>query len=256
MNLRLRDKTFLVTGATSGFGHSVSGRLLAEGAKIIVVARTESKIREMERASDAVTGIVGDVTQSDILNKIEELVNNITIDGAFINAGGPPAGGFFDLNLEDWDKGFDLVIRWKVDLIKRLLPVFLKQKYGRLVFLESASVKQPIENLILSNSLRMSIIGLIKSLTCEIAGEGVTINTIAPGYHKTQAVDRLINKAAEKQSISTDQAAKQLENRIPVGKAGDPDKLASLAAWLLSEESEFVTGQIFYLDGGIIRASL
>jgi 3-oxoacyl-[acyl-carrier protein] reductase len=178
------------------------------------------------------------------------------LHGDFVNAGGPPAMTIGETGISDWDSGYRLLIRWKIDLILRLLPRFTAKGYGRILFSESSSIKQPVENLVLSNSLRMTIAGFSKSLAQEYAPSGITSNLIAPGYHNTKAVERLYVKKSEKEGISIEEAKKKVEERIPMGKAGDPGDFASLACWLLSPLSQFVTGQVYALEGGAVKGTL
>jgi 3-oxoacyl-[acyl-carrier protein] reductase len=155
--------------------------------------------------------------------------------------------------MNDWDTAYYSLFRWKVELTKMLLPKFREQGYGRILYLESSSVKQPIENLVLSTSLRLGIVGFAKTLSEETADIGVTVNILAPGFHDTQALNRLLAKKAESGNISEDEAKNKFIQKIKVGKLGNPDELASIAVWLLSEESGYITGQTISVDGGVIK---
>jgi len=176
------------------------------------------------------------------------------LSGVVINAGGPPAKSFITTNITDWDDAYESILRWKVKITKELLPIFQEQKFGRLLYIESASVKQPIDNLILSNSLRLAVVGFVKSLSREVGDQGITMNIIAPGYHATPAMDRLFKKRSESQGISTSEAKTEFEKEILTGKMGDPDDLASLATWLLSNHSKYITGQTITIDGGLVKS--
>ena len=141
-------------------------------------------------------------------------------------------------------------------LVKRLLPLFLQRKYGRILFSESVSIKQPVENLVLSNSLRMAVAGMAKTLALEVAAKGITVNVIGPGFHDTSAVDRIFARKSELGGISPEEARKAVVEQIPAGMMGKPEDFASLAAWLLSPLAGFVTGQVITPDGGANRYSL
>jgi len=257
MDLRISNQLFIVTGATSGLGRAVLESLTDEGAEVIAVARREQVLEEMrDKNPGVITILAGDVTDPGITDKLMPLVEGRELHGVFVNAGGPPAMTIDETDISDWDRGYRLLIRWKIDLVLRLLPKFKDRGYGRILFSESSSIKQPVENLVLSNSLRMTIAGFSKSLAQEYAAAGVTSNLIAPGYHNTKAVERLYVKKSEKDGISMEEARKKVEERIPMGKAGDPGDFASLACWLLSPLSQFVTGQVYALEGGAVKGTL
>jgi len=256
MNLQLNDKLFLVGGATAGFGNAISRALIAEGAKIIAVARNAERLGEFaSEFPQNIEAINGDITDPEIISEIVDYVGDRRLDGMVVNAGGPPAKSFLETTLEDWDTAYFSVMRWKVDLVKAFLPKFQKQKYGRLLFVESISVKQPVENLVLSNSFRLAVVGFVKTLSQEVAKEGITANILAPGYHDTEAVKRVLNKKAEVSGLSYQEAKNAIEKTIPIGRMGQPDEFASLAIWLLSPLSGYITGQTISVDGGVMMGS-
>lgn len=251
MNLQIKNKRFIVCGASGGFGYAVAKALLKEGAKIISIARSDKSLKEFEKNfSDAIQNIKGDLTEEKTLDEILNVIGDNFLDGIFVNAGGPPPKSVEETKMKDWDQAYQLVFRWKVDLVKRLLPKFKEQQYGRIVFLESMSVKQPVENLVLSTSLRLAVVGFAKTLAQETAQNGITANVLGPGYHDTQAMQRLYKIRAEEQGISVEKARNSFEKEVPVGKMGEAAELSSLALWLLSPLSRYVTGQTFSVDGG------
>lgn len=257
MDLNLSTKTFIVCGASSGFGLSVTKLLLTEGAAVIAIGRDENKLKEL---TDGYKGNIetfqGDLTQSQTIAKLLKHTEKQDISGILVNAGGPPALKFMETSLGDWDNAYNQLLRWKVELTKAFIPRFTQKKYGRFVYIESSSVKQPIENLVLSTSLRLSVVGMVKTLSQETTEKGITFNILAPGYHTTPAIERLLDKKAKDEHISKNVARKQLEEQLPLKKAGNPDYFASLAVWLLSPLSEYVTGQVYAVDGGVIKGTL
>jgi len=253
MDLKLKDKNFIVGGAGSGFGKSIAKSLAEEGATVLAVTRTGSKLQEMlKQFPENIHLLEGDITTDEIQGKIIEWTKGKKLSGALINAGGPPAGGYFDIGMTDWEEGWRVVVKWKIALTQKLIPLFLKENYGRLVFIESISVKQPVQNLILSNALRPAIVGFAKTLSQEVAEKGITVNVLAPGMHATPALERLFVKKSELEKISYEEAKLSFEQDIPVGKMATADEMASLALWLLSPLSRYVTGQTITHDGGAV----
>ncbi|MGC9343354.1 MAG: SDR family oxidoreductase [Bacteroidales bacterium] len=254
MDLNLKDKSFIVCGASSGFGRAVTLNLIQEGAHVIAIARDKKKLSELERdGKGRIEIFTGDVSDEKTINRFFSEINLDKVTGALINAGGPPAMKFNETKIKDWDDAYNTLVRWKVLFSMKLIPFLKEKKYGRLVYIESASVKQPIENLVLSNSLRMAVVGMVKSLSQDLIKEGITLNILAPGYHETHAVERLVKKQSETHSISYEEAKQKITHAIPAGKMGSHMGFGSLATWLLSEKSSYVTGQTISIDGGVIQ---
>lgn len=254
MDLKISDHRFIVCGASSGFGRAIAEQLLAEGAAVITIARREDKLAELkDKFGDKVTVIAGNLLVEDTHNDIEAAIGNNSIHGVVINAGGPPALTPLETAIYDWDKAYKKVMRWKIDLSLRLVSYFINNNYGRMLFIESQSVKQPIPKLVLSNSFRAGVVGFAKSLSQEVATQGVTVNVLAPGSHDTPAIDRVIRKEEEDSDKTFEEIKKAMETSIPVGRFGKAGEIASLAAWLLSPHASYVTGQTISHDGGSIQ---
>ena len=257
MDLNLNGALFVVTGSTSGFGKAIAEQLINEGAHVIINARGEEKLEALhQKYHDKTTILAGDITTDAVISDLIRKVHGKKLHGIVINAGGPPAKSFINTEITDWDNAYEKLLRWKVKLTQELLEKFQEQEYGRILFIESAAVKQPIENLILSNSLRMAVVGFAKTLSQEVAHQGITCNILAPGYHATPAMERLFANKSLLLGISSEDAKKEFEKETKVGHLGDPDDFGSLAVWLLSPHSRFITGQTISIDGGLVRGSM
>ncbi|GAB7088525.1 SDR family oxidoreductase [Marinifilum fragile] len=253
MDLNIKDQLFVVCGATSGFGAAVLKYLVQDGAKVIAIARGRNKLIELEKAyPNSIQSFCADITASENIQLLLDKIDNRKLSGVFVNAGGPPAMKTLETKIEDWDNAYHQLLRWKVELTQALVPLMIKESYGRVVFLESSSVKQPIDNLVLSTSLRLAVVGFVKTLSQEIADSRVTLNIIGPGYHETPAINRLLDKKAEQENITVQEAKNKIASGIRMKRMGDPDDLGQLAAWLLSPASGYISGQTISVDGGQI----
>ncbi len=251
MDLQIEGKKYLITGASAGLGKAVATALMEQGAKVWLAARNERALEELMLTRPGQIHIMaGDVTDSAFLKRLGDSLPP-DLYGVFINAGGPPAKTIQETTLADWDEAYSLVLRWKIELTQIILPRFIALKRGRFLFSESASINVPVANLVLSNSYRMAVLGFVKTLVKELPVADITANVIAPGYHDTQALNRLFNKMATQNNISAEEARAIIRSKVPVGRFGEPGDFASLAAWLLSPLAGFASGQIFALDGGV-----
>jgi len=254
MDLQISEQRFIVCGASSGFGEAIAKQLLIEGASVVLVARRGDLLREKFSHFNEKTEIVeGSLIYSETLDKIEKSARSTPLQGILFNAGGPPTGTPLQTEMDDWDAAWHLVMRWKVDLALRLAPIFRDNNYGRMLFIESRSIKEPIPSLTLSNAFRAGVAGFAKSLAREVAPHGVTVNILAPGAHKTPAIDRVIKNNSSVRGVSYEKAEEEMKQSIPVGRMGTAEELASLASWLLSPHSGYVTGQTLSHDGGAIQ---
>ncbi len=257
MNLGIQNQWFIVGGASSGFGKATAEKLIEEGANVLAIARNSQPLLAFQsKYPENFIILAADLSKPDTLKMLNDSFDLSKFSGAFINAGGPPAMRVMDSKLSDWDDAYHLLLRWKVALTQMLIPYFIQNNYGKLVFVESVSVKQPVENLVLSNSLRMAMVGFVKTLSQEMAGKNIFMNIMAPGYHDTPAVQRIFRKKAELSGISIEEAKQNLLSHIPTGVMGNAGDFASLAIWLLSPLSNYVNGQTIAIDGGASRGSL
>ncbi|MBX9734696.1 MAG: SDR family NAD(P)-dependent oxidoreductase, partial [Chitinophagaceae bacterium] len=200
MNLQLNNQLFIVGGATSGFGKAITQQLLAEGARVIAIARTASSLTELYAGNPMVHFVVADlgVDTNTAIDACKKYIGAQQLHGIVINAGGPPAKTVLETTLSDWDHAYQLLLRWKVAFTQAFIPQMIAAGYGRIVFIESYTVKQPAENLVLSNSLRAAVVGMVKTLSQEVAKTGVTLNIMGPGSHNTPAINRIYKNKAEK----------------------------------------------------------
>lgn len=255
MDLKIKDQLFIVGGATSGFGKAIAQALISEGAHIIAIARNPDKLQELKAtAPGQVEMVSGDITKPALLETIAATIGNRQLHGMLVNAGGPPAKTFLETTLEDWDNAYQNILRWKVAITQAVIPNMKDYHYGRIVYIESSSVKQPLENLVLSNSIRLAVVGFVKTLSQEIAKTGITLNVMGPGSHDTPAIERIYQKKAEQTGLSAAETRQQGIQQIPAGALGRPEDFASLAVWLLSPASRYITGQTITVDGGIVKS--
>lgn len=255
MDLKIVNNYFIVCGAGAGFGRAIAEQLAENGAYVLVISRTEEKLVSLVNSYPAnIEYICGDIMTDTIQQNALGWVGERKLSGIVFNAAGPPAGGVDGVDMGKWDEAWLNIVRWKINFVYKLLPYFRKQKYGRMLFIESVSVKEPVANLVLSNAMRPAIVGFASTLSQEVAGDGITVNILAPGYHNTAAMERLFVKKAELEGITLSEAKKAFEKDIPVGAMGEPHEMATLASWLLSPLSRYVTGQTITHDGGMVRS--
>ena len=255
MDLELKNRFFIICGAGSGLGNATAIRLAQEGAQVLAIARTKEKLEKLCNSfPDNIEAFCGDLFRADFIQELHEHVDNRRVDGILVNAAGPPAKQALETTIDDWDEAYRTVVRWKIQLIDPIVRKMMVAGYGRILFLESISTKQPVENLVLSNSLRLAIVGYAKTLSQETAHKGVTVNVIAPGYHDTAAMQRLIEKKMSSEMMTYHDALQFFENLPPVRRMGKPDEFAMLACWLLSPVSGYITGQTFSVDGGLVKS--
>ena len=256
MDLQLENKLFLVGGATSGLGKAIVIQLIAEGAKVIAAARTKAKLQELQQLSDQIEIVAGDLSEASVLTAILSKIGDRVLTGAVINSGGPPAMPVLDTKLSDWDAAYRTVVRWKIALTQSLLPKMMAQHYGRLLYIESVSTKQPVENLVLSNAMRLAVTGYVKTLSQEIGASGVTLNILGPGYHATQRMENLFATNSALKGLPEAVIRKTFSEQTAVKQIGNPADFASLAVWLLSPYSRYITGQTITVDGGLVKGTM
>lgn len=261
MDLQLKGRTAIVLASTKGLGRATAFSLATEGANVVISGRDEAALQtvadELLRETDRKPlAVAADVTKSaEIAQLVEKTVEKFgTVDILITNAGGPPAGAFDQMTDEHWQQAFELNLLSVIRSIRAVLPVMRKQQFGRIVNFASSSFKQPLDNLILSNTFRTGIVGLAKTLATELGPDGILINTVGPGRIGTERVAYIDSVCAEKIGQSAEEVRKQIEATIPLGRYGDPDEFARVITFLASPANSYVTGQSILVDGGLVKA--
>jgi 3-oxoacyl-[acyl-carrier protein] reductase len=262
MDLKLKDKRTLVTGSSRGLGHATALVLAKEGCKVAVNGRDEARIKsvaeKMGRDTGAqVVGLAGDVSLVDMPEKlIKQTVDSFGgLDILITNAGGPQPGSIDSLDEAAWQKGIDLCLMLHVRLIKAALPYLRKSDSASVLTVTSMSVKQPISNLLLSNSIRSATIGLTKSLALELGREGIRFNSILPGWTETERVTELMTARAAANSSTVEEETRRQSELSPLGRLGQPEEFANAAAFLVSPAASYITGVMLNVDGGMYKGT-
>lgn len=262
MDLGLKGKVALVAASSGGLGYATALQLAKEGAKVMLTSRSEERLASAAANITSETGNSNVTFQAADLSRkedIEELYQVLAsrfgqADVLITNAGGPPPGNFESVNEAGWEIGFQLTLMSVVRLVQGALPHMKEQKFGRVVHFTSSSIKQPIDNLILSNTFRAGIAGLSKSLALELAPYNILVNTLGPGRVATDRITFLDQAAADRQGIDISEVVVQSQASIPIGRYGKPEEFAVMAAFLASPLNGYVTGQAILVDGGLVRS--
>ena len=261
MDLGIKNRVALVAASSMGLGKAIAFQLSREGSRVAICARGKERLLKTrdEIASETggqVKALVADVTDR---NQVSKLVKNVveemgTIEILVCNAGGPPSGMADEFSLDDYQKALELNLLSTVNLCYEVIPLMKKQKWGRIINMVSISAKQPIETLILSNTARAGVLGFSKSLSNQLAPYEITVNSVCPGYIKTERVEDLAKSFEKKGKGTTKDFYSNIENDIPLGRLGRPEEIAQAVAFLASERASYITGVALQIDGGYIKA--
>ena len=261
MDLGLKGKVALVAAASTGLGRAVAEELAAEGSSLILCARGEERLiatcDEIRESTGAeILAVAADLSlQADIERIVVEGMKRFTqIDILVTNTGGPPAGKFESLSREDWENATRDLLMSVMELTKLVLPGMKERRWGRVLNITSIAVKQPVDNLMLSNSIRSAVTGFARTLANEVADHGVTVNNIMPGYTATERVNELAQTLAEREGVASADIRARWESEIPMRRLGHPKEFAALAAFLVSERASYITGSSIAVDGGWIKS--
>ncbi|HVT44061.1 MAG TPA: SDR family oxidoreductase [Thermoanaerobaculia bacterium] len=259
MDLGIAGRRAFVAGSSSGIGKACAELLAREGVRLFLTARGEQHLAETAREIGS-TGV-------DVSWHAADLSTEAGVDSAFDaalatmggvdilinNAGGPKGGKFSSLSDADWERAVALTLMSTVRLTRRALPGMQQRSWGRIITIASTSVKQPIEGLLLSNSIRLAVVGFAKTLTTEIAGKGITINTVAPGYTATDRLGHLAAARAKEEGVEPEEIYRRWAEETPLRRIGTAAEIAAAVAFLASEPAAYINGVTLAVDGGRIK---
>ena len=261
MDLGIKDRVALVAAASKGIGFAAARELALEGARVFLCSRDEQRASEAaqkihEETGASVAGIGADVTDDQSVQQFVNLARQRAgrIDILITNAGGPPAGTFNQADLDMFRSAFELNALSAIRLAKLVLPGMIAQKWGRIINITSISAKQPIDGLILSNTVRAGLTGWAKTVATEVAADNVTVNNVAPGYTLTERQEALAEARSKTLGKSKDEIIQTWATQAPIGRIGKPEEIAAAIAFLASERASYITGVTLQVDGGWVKS--
>lgn len=260
MDLGLRGRVALVAGSSRGLGRALAEELAAEGATLVLCARGAAALDEAAQAIRRASGAAVHTVAADLgepgagTRVVEEAIARAgRVDILVTNSGGPPPGSFDALTPAQWDAAVGLILSAVIEMVRAALPGMRERRWGRILNITSITAKQPVENLMLSNTLRAAVTGFARTLANEVATSGVTVNNILPGFTRTERVTELAEVNAAREGITVAEAMARFERQIPMARLAEPREFAAVAAFLVSERASYLTGQSVAVDGGWIR---
>ncbi|MBE0686202.1 MAG: SDR family oxidoreductase [Anaerolineaceae bacterium] len=263
MDLQLAGKVIFIAGSSQGLGYATAEALLNEKAILIINGRNQDKLKlAAEKLHQKTNGSVfpfpGNVTDVNFSSKLFDFVKSKfgKLDVLITNSGGPTPGAFESISDESWYGAFELSFLCHVRLIRTMLPLLRLSETPNVLTVTSYSVKQPIPNLILSNSIRAATVGLTKTLALELGKDGIRFNSILPGWTKTERVESLMENRAQLNNSSVDEEIKKQALESPLGRMAKPEEFAYVAAFLVSPRASYLTGTMLSVDGGMIKGIL
>ena len=257
MDLGIRGRVAFIAGGSQGLGRAVATQLGKEGVKLVICALDDPElpkaVEEIRAETGAeIIGVAADLTDSEqAKNFIRKGIAHFgTADILVNNAGGPPSKTFLEIDEELWTRGFRLNLLSTITMTREIVPVLVEKRWGRIINMTSISVKQPIDGLILSNTIRSGVVGLAKTLSNELAPHNITVNNICPGYTMTERVRTLSIAVAQKESKTPEEIVASWTSTIPMGRLGKPEDFGALVAFIASEHAGYITGASIPIDGG------
>ncbi len=260
METGLRNRAVIVAASSTGMGRATAEAFAAEGARVAMCARnpetleaTAGEIRKKYQAEVFTRPL--DVTDASAVHLFVEAVAKKfgRVDVCVANAGGPPAKNFLSLAPEEWQKAVELNFLSVVSFARAVIPYMQKNQWGRFLTITSVSVKQPIADLVLSNAVRASVVGLVKSLANEFGKDGILVNNVAPGYTATERLKELAGTRALAAGVGEKEIYERWAADVPVRRLGRPEEIADTIVWLASDRASYITGQTILVDGGIYK---
>jgi 3-oxoacyl-[acyl-carrier protein] reductase len=263
VDLGLGDKIALVAASSRGLGRAIAEEFGAEGAALVMCARGDEELQHVaaqirEKSGVRVVAIAADLADPRGVDAVTEaaLREFGRVDILVTNAGGPPPGAFESHTPEAWRAAYALTLESTVNMVRAVLPGMKQRRWGRILNVTSIAVKQPVQDLILSNSLRAAVTGFARTLANEVGAFNITVNNLMPGYTRTARLDQLAKKIAQTENVDESKAEERWTAEIPLGRLGEPREFAALAAFLASERASFITAQSIAVDGGWIKSLL
>lgn len=262
MDLKLKNKVALVTASSKGIGKSVAEILIKEGCKVVICSSNQQNLIEAAKDIKESCGIeplwgICDVSNPNDIIEIVKMTKNQfgDIDILVNNCGGPIPGTFDNLDDSNWLDAVDQVLLSVVRLTREVLPGMKAKKWGRIINITSKSVKQPIDNLMLSNSLRSAVTAFSKTLSNEVGKFNITVNNVAPGFTLTSRLYELALVKEKATGVSHEEVLAEMANSVPLKRLGSPDEVASMVVFLASEQAGYTTGTTIQVDGGAIKST-
>ncbi len=261
MDLQLKGKTVLVTASSTGIGKAIADGFAAEGANLAICSR--SRVKLIEAANDIKNkysvepfwGVCDLNSKKDIETFYNAVVSNVgKVDILVNNCGGPVPGYFLELPEESWDDAYKQVLLSVTRFIHLVLPDMISNQWGRIINVTSVAVKQPVHNLVLSNSFRAAVTGLAKTLSTELANKNITVNNVAPGYTLTHRLYELAVNRAKTSGKSHEEILTEMAKDVPMNRLGSPEEIAAVVIFLASKQASYVTGTTIQVDGGAIKS--
>jgi 3-oxoacyl-[acyl-carrier protein] reductase len=260
MDLGLRGKSVVVAASSEGIGRAAAELFAAEGARVAMCSRDAGKL---EAAAGDIRSAHGGNVFAEVLDVTDEAAigrfiakaaeRHSGVDVCVSNAGGPPAKMFLETTPEEWQRAFELNLMSTISFAHAVIPWMQKRRWGRIITVTSVSTRQPVPDLIYSNTIRAGVLGLVKSLSNQFGRDGITVNNVAPGYTLTARMRDLITKRASAAGISDEACLDQIVAQVPLNRAGRADEIADAIVWLASERASYITGQTLLVDGGAYK---